>query len=129
MRLVRSTPPLAAVLGLCAGLVAGDPALAQQQHQGAGHAGAAAGTDPAMSGMHEAHARMDQRMRQAMQASGTTEHHFAAMMVPHHEGAVEMARAALPSIRDPELRRMAEKTMQENQRDAEELRAWLQRHR
>lgn len=96
-----------------------------QQHQGMGHTGDAAATDPAMAGMHAAQQRMDQRMRQATPSG---ERNFAEITVPHHEGAVEVARAALPTIHDPELRRMAEKTIQENEHEAQELRAWLQRH-
>ena len=90
-------------------------------------AGAAASDHAA--GMQAAQQRMNERMTQAMWQGGDADRSFAAAMIPHHEGAVEMARAALPAIRDPELRRMAEKTIADNEREARQLQTWMQRHR
>jgi hypothetical protein len=51
------------------------------------------------------------RMMRDMHTPGYTENpdiDFLAMMVPHHEGAVEMARLVLVHGRDPATRRLAE---------------------
>jgi uncharacterized protein (DUF305 family) len=50
------------------------------------------------------------RMHAAMDrpGSGDPDQDFAAMMIPHHQGAVEMAEAELRFGRDPVLRRLAQ---------------------
>jgi uncharacterized protein (DUF305 family) len=51
------------------------------------------------------------KMMQAMHAAGATgqpDIDFLAMMIPHHEGAVEMARLELIHGKDPLTRRLAE---------------------
>ena len=52
-----------------------------------------------------------ERMMQAMHAPGYTgdaDADFLAMMIPHHEGAIDMARAVLVHGSDPVTRRLAE---------------------
>ena len=56
--------------------------------------------------MDSAMARMDHDMMQP--SSGDTDRDFAAMMIPHHQGAVEMAEAELRFGHDPVLRRLAQ---------------------
>jgi uncharacterized protein (DUF305 family) len=59
---------------------------------------------------HEMHTAMD-TMMEAMAAAplaGTPEEAFLAMMIPHHQGAIDMARALLVYGRDPLVRQLAE---------------------
>ena len=51
-----------------------------------------------------------ERMHAAMMVapSGDTDRDFTAMMIPHHQGAVEMAEAELKYGKDERLRRLAQ---------------------
>ena len=59
---------------------------------------------------HEMHAGMARMMSDmhAAGASGDPDIDFLAMMIPHHQGAVDMARLALIHGRDPLVRALAE---------------------
>lgn len=57
--------------------------------------------------MLDSMARMDHDMRNASM-TGEPDHDFAAMMIPHHQGAIDMAKAELLYGRDPVLRRLAQ---------------------
>jgi uncharacterized protein (DUF305 family) len=59
--------------------------------------------------MKDAHCKMDKEMQAGMESSGSDEERFVRMMIPHHQGAIDMSRLALPNIKDAELRRMVEK--------------------
>jgi len=50
---------------------------------------------------------MDDGMRQAPM-TGDPDHDFAVMMIPHHQGAIDMAKAELLYGKDPVLRRLAQ---------------------
>ena len=55
-------------------------------------------------------ARMMQDMH-ALDYSGNPDADFLAMMIPHHAGAVDMARLVLRHGRDPATRQLAEDIM------------------
>ena len=57
--------------------------------------------------MVEAMTSMDRGMKNAPM-TGDPDHDFAAMMIPHHQGAIDMAKVELLYGRDPALRRLAQ---------------------
>jgi YVTN family beta-propeller protein len=57
--------------------------------------------------MMDSMAKMDRDMM-AAPMTGDPDHDFAAMMIPHHEGAVDMAKRELLHGKDPALRRLAQ---------------------
>jgi len=50
------------------------------------------------------------------------------MMLPHHQGAVDMARAVLLYSQDPEIRNLALGIVAEQQNEIQVMQAWLKRH-
>lgn len=77
--------------------------------------------------MDEAMARMMDGMHRAP-ASGEPDRDFVTMMIPHHQGAVDMARALLAHSDDPELRSLAQSILVEQANEIALMRAWLSRH-
>ena len=57
--------------------------------------------------MEDAMAVMDDGMKRAPMI-GDPDHDFAAMMIPHHQGAIDMAKAELLYGKNPVLRRLAQ---------------------
>ncbi len=72
-----------------------------------GHAAAGGASAAFATMMHNAMTAMDEGMRQAPM-TGDPDHDFAAMMIPHHQGAIEMAKAELLHGKNPVLRRLAQ---------------------
>jgi uncharacterized protein (DUF305 family) len=70
---------------------------------------------------------MERGMRRAPM-NGVPEHDFVTMMIPHHQGAIDMARALLLSTKDPELRNLAQGIITEQENEIRVMRVWLQRH-
>jgi len=93
------------------------PASAQDGHGAKAPAGFAA----------EMHAGMN-RMMAGMEAApmtGDPDVDFLAMMIPHHEGAVEMARLLLIHGKDPLVRRLAEEIIASQQTEIAAMRERL----
>jgi uncharacterized protein (DUF305 family) len=76
--------------------------------------------------MDDAMAVMDAGMKQAPM-NGVSAHDFVTMMMPHHQGAVDMAKAVLLYTQDPEIRNLALGIIAEQQNEIRVMQAWLQR--
>jgi uncharacterized protein (DUF305 family) len=63
--------------------------------------------EPFAALMGEAMVSMDDAMKGAPM-TGDPDHDFAAMMIPHHQGAIDMAKAELLYGKNPILRRLAQ---------------------
>lgn len=54
---------------------------------------------------------------------------FAQMMIPHHQGASDMAKVLLDNSKDPTLRAMAAKMISDQGKEITELQDWLKKHK
>ena len=87
----------------------------------AGHAETAPGGFDAM--MARSMARMHADM--AVAPSGDPDRDFAAMMIPHHQGAIDMAEAELRFGKDERLRRLAQGIIVEQRQEISVMQAIL----
>ena len=81
----------------------------------------------AMSFMHamdDSMSRMDNGMKSAS-INGNVDHDFATMMVPHHQGAIDMAKAELLYGKDPVMKRLAEEIVVDQQSEIQAMQLWL----
>ena len=95
------------------------PAKKRSQHGGHGAAGAAVGE------YQVAHHKMMRDM--AVPYTGDPDVDFRVQMIPHHQGAIDMARVALRHANDPWTRQMAEGVIVEQEREIAEMQHWLAR--
>jgi len=63
----------------------------------------------------------------AIAYTGNPDRDFAAAMIPHHQGAIDMARVQLRYGTDPAMRRMAEDIIRAQEAEIATLRAFLAR--
>jgi len=68
--------------------------------------------------------RMDHRMSTAPM-NGNVDHDFASMMIPHHQGAIDMAKAELLYGKDPVIRRLAQEILVDQQSEIDAMQLWL----
>jgi uncharacterized protein (DUF305 family) len=83
--------------------------------------------DPASTkGFKEADMRMMQNMHAPF--TGDPDVDFRTAMIPHHKGAVDMAKVALKHAKNPETKKMAQKIIDDQEREIREMQAWLKKH-
>jgi len=81
-------------------------------------------------GWSQLNASMD-KMHMAMAAivqSGNTDADFVRLMVPHHQGAIDMAKVQLLHGKDPQMRRLAQEIITDQQLEIELMQRWLKAH-
>ena len=107
---------------LSASLLLGGSALAQMPM-----ASAAPGTDTPATAANKA---AMQRMMTGMDApaTGDADHDFVAGMLPHHQGAIDMAHVELRHGHDPALRKLARAIIASQAKERIFMKRWLAQH-
>ena len=92
------------------------------------HHGAAAPSrsSAATKGYEAANAKMHKNM--AIKFSGNADADFARGMIPHHQGAIDMAKVVLAHGKDPEIRKLAEEIIKAQESEIALMNEWLKKN-
>jgi uncharacterized protein (DUF305 family) len=106
-------------------LLTSSPAFAQSM-QGM-QMGTPSSDEPASTKSYrDAMTKMGQSM--AMTYSGNADKDFVAGMIPHHQGAIDMAKVELQYGKDPQLRKLAQDVIAAQQKEIAFMKAWQAKH-
>ena len=97
-----------------------------QGHSGSDAHKGAAGDDSASS---LAFAAANQKMHRdmAITFSGDPDTDFARGMIPHHQGAIDMAKIVIAFGKDPEIRKLAEEIVKAQETEIDFMRSWVRK--
>lgn len=78
---------------------------------------------PSSKAFAEANAKMHKDM--AVPLTGNADVDFVQGMIPHHQGAIDMAKIVLEHGKDPEIRKLAEEVIAAQEGEIVMMKAWL----
>jgi uncharacterized protein (DUF305 family) len=80
---------------------------------------------PATKGYRQANEAMHRNMD--IPFSGDADIDFVRSMIPHHQGAIDMAKVALQHAKDEQVRKWANDVIREQEREIAEMQTWLKK--
>lgn len=81
---------------------------------------------PSSKAFDEANKKMHQSM--AIAYSGDADVDFVKGMIPHHQGAIDMAKIVLQYGKDPETKKLAENVIKAQKGEIAMMQDWLAKH-
>ena len=75
----------------------------------------------------KAQQNQSQAPRSAIDRNTEVDKSFIEMMIPHHQGAVEMAQMAVNKAKSPEVKKLAESIIKDQNREIGQMRTWYKK--
>jgi uncharacterized protein (DUF305 family) len=85
-----------------------------------------ADSSPSTAAYEKAMMKMHKHMD--MDYSGDADIDFVKGMIPHHQGAIDMAEVELQYGKDPEIRKLAESMIAAQKAEIAQMQDWLKQH-
>lgn len=73
---------------------------------------------------HHQNPQMMAFSQMGMMNNQQADQHFIQMMIPHHQGAIDMANLAITKAKRPEIKKLAEAIKTDQNREIEQMQAW-----
>lgn len=73
-----------------------------------------------MESMHEA--------LSSLKSTGDNDEDFVRLMLPHHQAAIDMAKAELTHGQNPQMRRLAQEIITDQESEIQLMQLWLRQH-
>ncbi len=99
----------------------------QGQHHPSMHMGDEAAAGSAWSELSSSMEKMHAAMT-LVKPTGESDVDFVRLMLPHHQAAIDMAKTQLLFGKDPQMRRLAQEIITDQQSEIELMKVWLKQH-
>jgi uncharacterized protein (DUF305 family) len=99
-------------------------AIQGQQHGSDMRMGASLAAGPAWSELNSSMEKMHVAMT-SIRPTGKSDADFVRLMLPHHQAAIDMAKTQLLFGKDPQMRRLAQEIVTDQQSEIQLMQAWL----
>jgi uncharacterized protein (DUF305 family) len=76
-----------------------------------------------VASMNQMHAAMH-----SVEPAGNSDADFVRLMLPHHQGAIDMAKTELLRGKDPQMRRLAQEIITDQQSKIQLMQLWSKQH-
>jgi len=102
-------------------------AMQGQQHGSGMRMGASPAAGPAWPELNSSMEKMHVAMA-AIRPTGKSDTDFVRLMLPHHQAAIDIAKTQVLFGKDPQMRRLAQEIVTDQQSEIELMQAWLKQH-